>query len=80
MNLSPIPFSISTYVSLNNVYILPTPLYVLTSTLSELISSMVSCNILRSRSFAWICVFAMFRFRWDWTAVCWICTRIYFAN
>lgn len=51
-------------------HILPTPLYRFTSLCREVISSMVSCNIRRSRSLAAICCLETFSARWDWMAVC----------
>ena len=58
-------------------HILPTPLYTLTPRSILLISSMVSWRMRRSRSLAVVCCRVRFSVRCDWTAVCWICTRIY---
>lgn len=58
-------------------HIFPTPLYRFTSPCSDVISSIVNCKILRSRSLAAICCLETFSARWDWTAVCCIWTKIY---
>ena len=63
-----------------DTYIFPTPLYTFTSPLIPLSSSMVNWSIFRSRSFACWVDFVTASCLCDWTAVCWICTRICDCN
>jgi len=58
-------------------YILPTPLYRCTSWSMVEISLIVNWRIFRSRSLELICCVEMLSARCDWTAVCWICTKIW---
>ena len=67
----------SEHLRFRDAHIFPTPLYVFTSLPIELISSMVNWRIRFSRSLAAVCCRETFKDRWDWTAVCWIWTRIF---